>query len=566
MATSGSRSLLGRKSFSLRQIVFGGLLATLFVAWAVPTVAAPTRSAPASSVTPACSGSRDLALRNGKIVTLSTPAIVSEVVIRDGLVVHVGPGGRHDYTPCTRVIDLKGRTAIPGLIDGHIHFVTWGFRPGNDARLDRAESIADAMHIIAKRADGLAARQWVTAVGGWSRSQFSDNRLPTRDELDQVSPNNPVFVWEREGLPAVTNSSGAAYFTGHGIAVSANGELAVGRDTAVAYSLLGTSQVDPQRGTRDAMAYLAGVGVTTVADMGVNAAPEGQRPPERSWHSGFVDVYRAYDSVLALSHADQLTLRVRLDFLDTPDGPAHDAERLKYQFPSFGNDMLKTLCMGEFITPDPAKYGDSALAVAQRGGWCHEQHVMGLTDIRKFIGIWEGVNAKVPLAGRHWRLAHVFGIDADALSRLRVLGAGVNVAAMLYAPGNQLPGLSREIPYRSILNSGVPVAGVSDGPNFMPVDPWIHISLMVTGKDSQGRQVVASGETLDRTQALRFYTSNQAWFLDDDRLGTIKPGSFGDIVVLDRDYLAVPEGEIRGIQASMTIVGGQVVYDGAGGR
>ncbi|HVR90605.1 MAG TPA: amidohydrolase family protein [Novosphingobium sp.] len=536
-----------------------GLMASFGGAALARPVIAPSTSA-------ACIGSRDLALRNGKIVTMGTPAVVSQVVIRDGRIAHVGPGGRSSYTACTRTLDLKGRTAIPGLIDGHIHFVTWGFRPGRDVRLDRAETVADVARIISERAAGLPGEEWITAVGGWSRSQLRDNRLPTRAELDQASQALPVFVWEREGLPAATNSIGARFFEARGIAVSADGVIAAGREAAVAYSLLGRSQVNPERGTLEAMAYLASLGITVVSDMGVNAAPEGQRPAERSWHSGHVDVYRAYDPLLALWRAGRLTVRVRLNFLDTPDGPAHDAERLKYQFPNFGNDMLKTLCMGEFITPDPAKYADSALAVARRGGWCHEQHVMGLADIRKFVGVWEGVNAEASLAGRHWRLGHVFGIDGDALSRLRALDAGVTVATMLYAQANPLPGPSREIPYRTIVNSGVPVGAVSDGPNYMPVDPWIHISLIVTGKDSQGRQVVKPGETLDRMQALRLYTANQAWFMDDDRLGSITQGAFGDIVVLDRDYLTVPEEQIRAIRADLTIVGGQVAYDGAATR
>lgn len=508
-----------------------------------------------------CAGARDLALRNGKIVTMANPSIVSEVVIRDGKVVHVGPGGRAGYTPCTKVINLHGRTAVPGLIDGHMHFVTWGFRPGRDVRLDTAESIADTKRLIAKRATTIAPGDWITAVGGWSRTQLADNRLPTGAELDGAAPHNPVFVWERDGQPAVVNALAARLLTAKGVAVAADGSIAAADSkAAIAYSILGHGQTDARRGAIDAMAYLATLGVTTVSDMGVNAG-EGERPPERAWHSGHVDVYTAYDPVLALAREGRLTTRVRLSFLDTPDAPSHAAQRLRYQYPLFGDDMLKTLCMGEFITPDPAKYSEAALAVARRGGWCHEQHVMGGAEIDKFIGYWEAVNAQVPITGMHWRLAHVYGIDADALRRLHAIGAGVNIATMLYAPGNRLPGPSRVIPYRTVVRSGLPVGGVSDGPNYMPVDPWVHLSLMVTGKDSQGRQVVAPDETLSRLKALALYTSGNAWFMEDDRLGSIRPGGFGDVVVLDRDYLTVPGNQIRQIRAVTTIVGGRVVYN-----
>lgn len=511
-----------------------------------------------------CEHARDLALHGGKIVTLATPAIVSDVVIRDGRIVHVGPGGRADYTPCTRVIDLKGRTAIPGLIDGHIHFVTWGFRPGRDVRLDLADAVADVGRTIGDRARGAAPGEWITAVGGWSRTQFAENRLPTRAELDAAAPANPVFLWERDGQPAVVNTPAAQFLTARGVAVAGEGTIAAAAgQAAIAYSALARTQTDPARGTAEALAHLAALGVTTVSDMGVNAAPEGGRPPEKSWHSGHVDVYTAYDPLLALARADRLTARVRISFLDTPDGPPHDAQRLNYQFPLFGNDMIRTLCMGEFITPDAARYPDAALAVARRGGWCHEQHVMGLAEIDRFIAAWEQVDAKVSLAGRHWRLAHVFGIDDDALRRLKALDAGVDIAAMLYATGNQLPGPSREIRYRSIVASGVPVGGVSDGPNYMPIDPWVHIALMVRGTDSLGRRVVAPDQTLSRMQALALYTSGNAWFMADDRFGSIKPNAFGDIVVLDRDYLTVPDDQIRQIHAAMTIVDGKVIYSNA---
>lgn len=554
------------QAFCLAKLV-GASLIPLFPAFAVIVSAANARvpiTTAAETIGAECRAAHDLALRNGKIVTMASPAIVGEVVIRDGRIVHVGPGGRADYTPCTRVIDLHGRTAVPGLIDGHIHFVTWGFRPGRDVRLDLATTLAAMSRTIVDRAQGIEPGDWITAVGGWSRSQFSESRLPTRGELDAAAPANPLFLWERDGQPAVVNSRAEPFFAAKGIAVAADGTIAAaGGAAAIAYSLLAHTQTDPARGTVEALAHLATLGVTTVSDMSVNAAPEGNRPPEKSWHSGHVDVYTAYDPVLALARADRLTARVRINFLDTADGPPHDAERLKYQFPQFGSDMIKTLCMGEFITPEAAKYPGAALAVARRPGWCHEQHVMGLAEIDKFIGYWEGVNAQVPLAGRHWRWAHVFGIDDEALGRLHALDAGVNIATMLYATGNALTGPSREIRYRSILASGVPVGGVSDGPNYMPIDPWVHIAIMVRGKDSLDHQVVAPDQTLTRMQALALYTRGNAWFMGDDRFGRVAPGGFGDIVVLDRDYLTVPDDQIRTIHAALTIVDGRVVYDSA---
>jgi predicted amidohydrolase YtcJ len=511
-----------------------------------------------------CASSGDLALVNGKILTMGTPAVVSELVIRGGRVVHVGPNGKQDYTSCTRRIDLKGRTTVPGLIDGHIHLVTWGFRPGRDVRLDLAVSVADVEHALAQRAATVPPGKWVTAVGGWTRHQFTDDRLPTLEELDRAAPKNPVFIWEREGTPAVTNTLGRAFFEAARITVGPDGQIATdGNQAALAYSRLAHLETDSMQGTRDALAYLNQVGVTTAADAGVNAGPPGSRPPERSWHSGHVDVYTAYDPVLSLAREHQLPVRVRLGLSNgMPNEPPHDEMRLKYQFPMFGNEWISTLCMGELIAPpDPVKYDEVALAVAQRG-WCHEQHTMGGPSIKSFVDSWEKVNAQAPIGGLRWRLAHVMDIAPADLERLKRLQAGVSVSPMLYAPGASQPGMG--IAYGTIVHSGVKVGGVSDGPNFLPVNPWVHIAMMVTGKDGLGRQVVSPDQALSRIEALQLYTVNNGWFMGDETLGTLQPGSFGDVAVLDRDYLTTPTDQIRHVAPVLTIVGGRVVYTAPG--
>ena len=527
------------------------------------TAAQPAANAPSlggnTEAGARCAGSRDLALRNGKIITMSKPAMVAELVIRDGKVVHLGPGGRGDYTRCTREIDLKGKTAIPGLIDGHIHLVTWGFRPGADVRLDLASSIADLTAAFEKRTVGLKAGEWITSVGGWRQGQFAQNRLPSLTELDQAAPQNPVFLWERQGAPAVTNSKGKLFFEAKGIAVAADGSIAAaGSQSALAYSHLAHVATDPVRGTADAMAYIASVGLTTISDAGVNAGPTGSRPPERSWHSGHVDLYTAYDPILAQARAGTLTARVRINFMAIPEDASHHKMQLRYQFPLFGNDMIATLCMGEYITLDPKLYEATALEVAQRG-WCHEQHVLGAQENHTILEAWERIDAQASIKGLHWRLAHVSNIEQQDLDRLVRLGAGVNISPQVLEGG-----AGRSVAYRTILGSGVQVAAISDGPNYYPVDPWVHIGVMVTGKDSLGRQLVAPAQTLTREDALKLYTVNQGWFMGDERLGVLRPGSLGDVVVLDKDYLTTPDESIRSIKSVLTIVGGRPVFERRG--
>ena len=114
-------------------------------------------------------------------------AIVSEATIQNGLFVAVGRGVRGALSPCTRVIDLRGRTAVPGLIDNHNHIVLLGLRPGHDTRLETAASIADVQAAIKVRAASVPPGEFVTAMGGWNPAQFAEQRLPTLAEYLSAS-------------------------------------------------------------------------------------------------------------------------------------------------------------------------------------------------------------------------------------------------------------------------------------------------------------------------------------------------------------------------------------------
>src|SRR3979490_2485807 len=115
-----------------------------------------------------CDGSRDLRLTNGRIVTMDPRnSIVSEVTIQDGRIDTVGRGRNTRLSPCTKTIDLRGRTAVPGLIDNHNHIVLLGIRPGHDTRLETAASIADVQAAIRTRSKGVPAGAFITAMGGW---------------------------------------------------------------------------------------------------------------------------------------------------------------------------------------------------------------------------------------------------------------------------------------------------------------------------------------------------------------------------------------------------------------
>ncbi|HEX5227752.1 MAG TPA: amidohydrolase family protein, partial [Bryobacteraceae bacterium] len=139
-----------------------------------------------------CADARDLRLTNGRIVTMDAKnSVLSSVTIQNG---------RFDFSgakpnPCTKTINLHGRTAVPDLIDNHNHIVLLGIRPGYDTRLETAASIKDVQSLIAARSKTVPAGRFITAMGGWNPAQLAEKRLPTLEELDAAAPDHPALVF-----------------------------------------------------------------------------------------------------------------------------------------------------------------------------------------------------------------------------------------------------------------------------------------------------------------------------------------------------------------------------------
>src|SRR6516164_9411914 len=160
-------------------------LRLLFIAAGVAGAARPARP-------DVCADARNLRLIHGKIVTMDARnSVVSEVTIQDGRFEAVGKTAKMKLDPCTKVIDLDGRTAVPGLIDNHNHIVLLGMRPGHDVRLETAASIGDVQALLSAKAATIPPGAWITTLGDWNARQFAEKRLPTLKELDAALASHP---------------------------------------------------------------------------------------------------------------------------------------------------------------------------------------------------------------------------------------------------------------------------------------------------------------------------------------------------------------------------------------
>jgi predicted amidohydrolase YtcJ len=527
-----------------------------------------------------CAGSRDLRLVNGKIHTLdASNSIVSSVTIKDGKITSVGnsvgddedsSGGR-----CMQVINLGGRTAVPGLVDNHNHFLLLGLRPGHDTRLERATSIADVQAAISARVKTVKAGDFITAMGGFTPAQFAENRLPNLAELDAAAPANPVLVFNSFLGPSTTNTLGRNFFTSKGITVDAAGNLNATGASIAALNALRAIQTfaDKKQGTLDAMAYSASVGVTTNVDMGgfvlpgtPNADASDQFDTLASW-----DPFTAYDPLLALFDEGKVSVRVRIFFLSmdhNPDVPL-TTNRVLNAFSNFGDDMVRSSGIGEFATswplfgnPFPTNFVKALTIVAQRG-WAFQQHSLSLAEDMFAASAFETINQTTPIADLRWSVAHVPGIDAPTIGHLKAIGAGVAVHPFRYLSGGNAGGP----PLRTIIDSGIHVGAGSDSAQISTLYPWNMIYYMVTGKNVAGK-LVNGGQQITREEAIRLYTVNNGWFLKEEaNLGSIEVGKFGDVVVLSDDYfnvVKVPDDSIRKLHSVLTVVDGKVVHNQLG--
>lgn len=511
-----------------------------------------------------CAQQRDLALVNGKIHTMTDALPVTQaVLIRDGRVAAVGQIG--DPGPCTDVINLHGRTVIPGLVDNHVHFIRLGNLPGYHMReIERAFDVATAQDIVRRRAAQVPSGALLTLIGGIEPTQFARGRFPSLLELDAAAPANPVYISANGFGPGQTNSLGRDLLRHHGVEVSDDGTVPANAPTAKAFEVLSAQMTDGdrQRAILEEQRFALSVGLTTVMDQ--SGAVPGV---------GYLDQATGYGPFLDVLRAGNLDMRVRLFFPAMDEAGDQNSRLLRLldnRWPNYGPDLARVVGIGEWSVgmeeaAQPELSGqarEAVMAIAKRG-WPYHQHVISAAEIDHYLSAFEDAAAAGhDLARLNWSLDHLNGITREQIERANALGIGLAAHPWPYLPKRELTGP----PFRLILDTAkVPVGGGSDGARISTLNPWSMIYYMVTGRN-HAKDLINPGQQITREEAIRLWTGPaQGYFsAEEGRLGGIAPGVFADFVVLDRDYFdrkAVSDDDIRTMSSILTIVGGRIVHD-----
>ncbi|MDR0577024.1 MAG: amidohydrolase [Candidatus Accumulibacter sp.] len=534
----------------------------------------------------------DLILRHGRFITLDrSRPVASAVAVRDGRFLAVGEEKEIMALagPATQVVDLKGRAALPGLIDNHTHVVRGGLNFNMELRWDGVRSLADAMDMLKRQVAITPPPQWVRVVGGFTEHQFAEKRLPTLEEINAVAPDTPVFLlhlYDRALLNAAAlrvvgytrdtpePPGGEIIRDAHG---NPTGLLLARPNASILYATLAKGPKLPfeyqVNSTRHFMRELNRLGVTGVIDAG----------------GGFQNYPEDYAVIQKLADAGQMTVRLAYNlFTQKPRQEKEDflkwTASVRYKQ---GDDYFRHNGAGEMLVFSAADFEDfrqprpdmppemegeleEVVRILAQNRWPWRLHATYDETISRALDVFEKVNRDTPLAGIHWFFDHAETISERSIDRVAALGGGVAVQHRMAYQGEYFverygaAAAEATPPIARMLARGVEVSAGTDATRVASYNPWVSLYWMIAGRTVGGLTLYPRRNCLDRETALRMWTEKVAWFTDEEgQRGRIEAGQFADLIVPDKDFFACAEEDIPFLTSDLTVVGGRVVY-GAG--
>lgn len=531
-------------------------------------------------------GAAGLVLRNGRIhvgQVSAQPRFVEALALRDGRITALGGNAQvlAQADGRTTIVDLEGRLAIPGLIDSHIHLVRAGLTWTEEVRWFEVPSLEEALERLEHRARRVPAGTWLRAIGGWHPGQFAEGRGPTSEELSRRFPDHPVYVQflyqeavvNRAGLDAAGITADTADPPRGSFDRAAGTGEPTGTLRGVGAFQHCLDRMPPPdfeaqvAGTRELMAVLNGWGVTGATDAcGLGTGPE------------------SYEPLFELWRRDGVTVRTRLFVgpLTRGDERAEVTGWLRHLRPGFGDAWLRHVGLGEILVfgchdlegltdfaidePDGAEL-EVLLREAAGRRWPVHLHAVRDGTVGAVLDVWERIAQDHSLNALRWSLAHADEVSDQNLDRIARLGVGVAVQDRLVyratdsATAWGAEAVRRAPPLRSIRERGIPLGAGTDATRVTSPNPWVALWWMVTGRTLDAGPERDRAQCLDRTEALEAFTAGSAWFsAEEAERGRLEVGFAADLAVLDDDYFAVAEDDIRHLRSLLTLVDGRPVH------
>ena len=530
--------------------------------------------------------SADLIFSGGRVHTVNpTNAIAEAVAVAGGRILAVGSAAsvRPLAGPGARVIDLRGRSLLPGLIDAHAHFTGVGEASAAiDCKAPGMQSISALQEAVRRRADSLPPGTWIRGRG-YDQSRLAERRHPNRDDWDAVATAHPVIFTRTCGHIISVNSRAMALAGVDDATPDPAGgrfDRANGRNLGVVYetatSALRTVAAPAREELREALlranrAYLA-AGGTSVHDAG-GLTGAAFVPCQDLVAAGEIQV-RLYAFTTINSRTNPL-----MGMLNTGLHTGFGDERLRlgaFKVITDGSSSGPTASTRHPYASDSDDFGilywsqddlDDLIGRAHRQGFQCTVHAVGDRAIEQTLNAMARAQREFPREGLRHRIEHCGICPPDLQERVRTQGIvpAMQPAFFWEFGDGYLANYGREradtmFPARSLIAMGVPVAGSSDAP-VTDHRPLFGIQQALTRATMDG-EVCGPDERVDLDTAIRMYTINAAHASFEESLkGSIEPGKLADVVMLGADLSRVPVDQIRDVPVAMTVVGGQVTYE-----
>lgn len=536
----------------------------------------------------------DLVLFNGRILTMSgSRPVVSAIAIRGGRILSVGSDAEVAHAASGRAtrIDLRGRTALPGLSDVHVHLASDAARGEfvdvRDFFDPTIRSVADVEQRISGRAEDTPAGEWIVAMGSpLQEHRFVERRLPTKRELDLAAPAHPcvisfgahITIANSRALTLSGIDANTASPEGGAVERSAEDDAPTGVLRERAQRLL---KIQRRPLSIDGLAERILVALRRCAARGVT-----------SIHDIVIsrDEIQAYQQ---LARQGSLPLRVQLLIRVIESRFSKESLLDLGLVQGFGSDWLRLggvkMSIDGGITANNAAFSEPLVAVDYHGGlirigqdelddvvWRYHSlgmrccvHALGDVAMDMALRAYEKAFVRLQRPDHRHRIEHLgnWMMTAERISLVRRLGIQpVPNPSLLYFLGRELTvtlGPKRSegaFPFRTLLDAGVPLVFGADAPDYWPVDPLRDLGAAVSRTSAAGAHI-GPEQAITLDEALRAQTASAAFLgFVEDRLGTLEPGKLADVAVLGEDPFAFPAERFAELPVDMTISGGRVVH------
>ncbi|CAM3650650.1 amidohydrolase [Sphingobacterium prati] len=534
----------------------------------------------------------DIIIANGKISTLDEKnSEVQALAISANRILRTGTNEQilKLKGKKTKVIDAKGKRVIPGLFDSHMHMIRAGRFYNSELRWDGVKSIKRALEMLKEQSQRTPNGQWVRVVGGWNEYQFEEKRLPTIEEINEATGNVPTFIlylygkaWlNQAGLKALNITANIDNPSEGLIQRDINGNptgLLVAEPNAfILYSTLAKlpnlTKVEELNSTIQFMSEMNRLGVTGVMDAG----------------GGFQNFPDDYSITGELSKQGKITVRLPYFLFAQKKGSEFEdykkwigmielhaekpTNKVDYHAAGGGENIVGDAADFEnFLFPRPELTPvmefqlERVIRLLIKNRWPFRLHATYNESISRFLDVIERVDKESPLDGLVWLIDHAETVSEENLQRIKLLGGGIAIQHRMAYQGEifvqrygKKPALNSP-PVKRMLELGIPVGLGTDGTRVASYNLWIALYWITTGKTIGGNQIMAKENVLDRTTALRLATHKGYELIQEEKKGKIAKGYFADLVILEKDYFAVSDDQIKNITSQLTIVDGKIVF------